>query len=211
MLHIQRLCKSFSGKQIIQDFNYELIDGTNLLISGPSGSGKSTLAQMMAGLDLEYQGQIKYDDMILSHHNQHQWMKRIQYVPQYQANTLDPYKTVYWTLLQPLKHFGVDKTHFQQRIEKVLTQCQLNSKLLNQKVGSLSGGQFQRLWIAKALLVNPDVLILDEATVNLDIINEERMIQMLLELNHIQLIMISHSAYVLERFEGQHLDMLEIE
>ena len=65
-------------------------------------------------------------------------------------------------------------------------------------MSTLSGGQFQRLWIAKALLVEPEVLILDEATTNLDVINERNHTQMLRNMDKLQLIIITHDPYLLD-------------
>ena len=134
-------------------------------------------------------------------------MKHIQYVPQYHSSTLDPNKTVHWILKQPLIHFHYPKAIHEDRIKEVMSQCKLESQLRDKKVSTLSGGQFQRLWIAKALLVEPDVLILDEATTNLDVVNEDIILQMLREFQHLQLIIITHDSYLLKALPGKHLNI----
>ena len=90
-------------------------------------------------------------------------------------------------------------------MQNAMKLCKLDSQLLNKKVSNLSGGQFQRLWIAKALLVEPDVIILDEATTNLDVINEELILQTLREIENLQLIIITHDPYLLHSLPGKHL------
>ncbi|MDU2912562.1 MAG: NAD+ synthetase, partial [Staphylococcus warneri] len=62
-------------------------------------------------------------------------------------------------------------------------------------------------WIAKALILEPEILILDEATTNLDVINEEAILQMLISLKMTQLIIISHDTYILSQFEGIQLQL----
>ena len=66
------------------------------------------------------------------------------------------------------------------------------------------------VWIAKALILEPEILILDEATTNLDVINEEEILQMLIALKQTQLIIISHDAYVLSRFKGVQLQLEQL-
>lgn len=109
--------------------------------------------------------------------------------------------------MEPLKNYNFEKSSYQTRIDSVLERCLLPKDILKQRVETLSGGQFQRLWIAKALLVEPKVLILDEATTNLDVINEELIIEMLKSLKDTQLIIISHDSYVLNYFDGQMLNL----
>lgn len=205
MLRINQLSKSFSDKQIFKHFDLEMNTHEHLIISGVSGSGKSTLAQIIAGLDDDYQGVVSYKDLTLGQVSRHDWVKHIQYVPQYNTNTLDPKKTVSWILKQPLKHFNIPKIQHEDKVTEVMKQCKLDQSLLPKKVSTLSGGQFQRLWIAKALLVEPDILILDEATTNLDVINEETIIQMLQEFNKLQLIVITHDPYLLNSLPGKHI------
>lgn len=206
MLTIKQLSKSIQHQPILKDITLDLTEG-HLLIYGKSGSGKSTLAKIIAGLDLDYTGQIKYNGISRKDTQTKKWMKQIQYVPQYQSNTLDYRKRVRDILLAPLKNYHFDPSTYQERIAAVLKQCILPQSILDQRVSTLSGGQFQRLWIAKALIIDPQILILDEATTNLDIINEETILNMLKELTQIQMIIISHDPYVLDYFKGQRLDL----
>ena len=206
MLTIKQLSKSIQHQPILKDITLDLTEG-HLLIYGKSGSGKSTLAKIIAGLDLDYTGQIKYNGISRKDTQTKRWMKQIQYVPQYQSNTLDHRKRVRDILLTPLKNHHFDPSTYQERIAAVLKQCILPQSILDQRVSTLSGGQFQRLWIAKALIIDPQILILDEATTNLDIINEETILNMLKELTQIQMIIISHDPYVLDYFKGQRLDL----
>lgn len=204
MLEIENLTKTINHRYIINGLSLTIED-QNLLISGKSGSGKSTLAKMIAGLDSNYTGTIKFNHRPQESIPLKQWMKTIQYVPQFQRDTLNPRKTVEYILREPLRNYRVDKEDYGHKIETVLEQCLLPKSILKQRMSTLSGEQFQRVWIAKALIVEPEVLILDEATTNLDVMSEETIIQMLKALEQVQLIIISHELYVLNSFEGMEL------
>lgn len=177
MLKIERLTKYIDTQLIFKEISCTIND-QHLLISGESGCGKSTLAKIIAGLDTDYQGELYLNGRLRESYTSKEWMKHIQYVPQYQRDTLNQRKTVLATLLEPLKNYKVNKQRYTSSIEAVLDQCNLPHDILNHKVSTLSGGQFQRVWIAKALILEPEILILDEATTNLDVINEEAILQM---------------------------------
>ncbi|MCJ1655249.1 ATP-binding cassette domain-containing protein [Staphylococcus sp. NRL 16/872] len=206
MLEINNVTKHLGGKIIFKNISFEMKQH-HLLISGESGSGKSTLAKILAGLDTDYSGQLYLNHKPRKDYTIKEWMKVIQYVPQYQRDTLNGRKTVRYILTEPLKNYHFQKETYSERIEAILERCALPSEILNQRIDTLSGGQFQRVWIAKALMIEPQILILDEATTNLDVINEESILQMLKTLKETQLIIISHDQYVLNSFEGKTITM----
>ncbi len=206
MLRIKNLTKKIDGRTILDHIDITMTT-THLRIKGESGSGKSTLARIIAGLDQDYSGEVWWNGQRCREFASKDWMKRVQYVPQYERDTLDNHKTVEAVLKAPLKNFKFDKATYSQKIDDVLKQCILPQSMLQQRVQTLSGGQFQRLWIAKALIVEPEVLILDEATTNLDVMNEDLMLDMLQNIEGLQMIVISHDPYVLSRFEGAEYEL----
>ncbi len=206
MLRIKNLTKKIDGRTILDHIDITM-PTTHLRIKGESGSGKSTFARIIAGLDQDYSGEVWWNDQRCRDFASKDWMKRVQYVPQYERDTLDNHKTVEAVLKAPLKNFKFDKATYSQKIDDVLKQCILPQSMLQQRVQTLSGGQFQRLWIAKALIVEPEVLILDEATTNLDVMNEDLMLDMLQNIEGLQMIVISHDPYVLSRFEGAEYEL----
>lgn len=206
MLRIKNLTKKIDGLTILDHIDITMTT-THLRIKGESGSGKSTLARIIAGLDQDYSGEVWWNGQRCREFASKDWMKRVQYIPQYERDTLDNHKTVEAVLKAPLKNFKFDKATYSQKIDDVLKQCLLPQSMLQQWVQTLSGGQFQRLWIAKALIVEPEVLILDEATTNLDVMNEDLMLDMLQNIEGLQMIVISHDPYVLSRFEGAEYEL----
>ncbi len=206
MLRIKNLTKIIDGRPILDHIDITMTT-THLRIKGESGSGKSTLARIIAGLDQDYSGEVWWNDQRCRDFASKDWMKCVQYVPQYERDTLDNQKTVEAVLKAPLKNFKFDRATYSQKIDDVLKQCLLPQSMLQQRVQTLSGGQFQSLWIAKALIIEPEVLIIDEATTNLDVMNEDLMLDMLQNIEGLQMIVISHDSYVLSRFEGAEYEL----
>lgn len=156
---------------IFKNLNFEIVKGSKIGIIGTTGNGKSTLVDIIMGLLTPSEGSIKIDDRILNEKNSKSWFKRIAHVPQ----------SIFLTDSSIAENiaFGENKKDFDfARIAKASSLAQLSNYIeslpskYNTLVGErgvlLSGGQLQRIGIARALYKNADIIILDEATSALD-------------------------------------------
>jgi ATP-binding cassette, subfamily B, bacterial PglK len=167
-IQIQNLTFSYEkDKNVLEDISLEIKKGEKIAFIGESGSGKSTLIDLMMGVLKPNFGDIKIDDIILTNKNISSWRKKIGYIPQ-KIYLFDG------TIAQNVV-FG--STYNEKRVEEVLKQARIYDFLqrkegLNTIVGEggvkLSGGQVQRIAIARALYSEPEILVLDEATSALD-------------------------------------------
>jgi len=162
-----------SDKKILSDVNLQIEKGTITAILGPSGSGKTTLLRLLLGMETLTEGNILYDDKSLSFFSLNELRKQIAVVWQ-------EFSIVKGTIWDNLT-LGLDEVD-KKEVEKVIEVCKL-SELVNSLLegyqtevsewgSTLSGGQRQRISIARALLRNSPILILDEATSNIDIATE---------------------------------------
>lgn len=175
MIKIKELNKYYNqGKQneihVLNNINLTLPSLGFITILGPSGSGKTTLLNVLGGLDKMDSGSISYDNEVFTKDNLKNLDKlrreKIGYV--FQNYLLDEFSTVYENLQEALNIIGIyDHEEQRKRIECVLNMVNL-LKFEKKKVRSLSGGQMQRVSIARALLKNSSIIIADEPTGNLD-------------------------------------------
>jgi ATP-binding cassette, subfamily B, bacterial PglK len=170
---------SYDSKKILNNISMQINFGQTIGIIGPSGSGKTTLLNIILGLIEPKKGDIKIDGLNLNNHLD-EWRQTIGYVPQ------DTY-----LLDASIKNniaFGVDDNEVcEKKLEKAINFSQNKEfieslpKKIETFVGDrgvrISGGQKQRIGIARALYNDPNVLVLDEATSNLDIENENKIIE----------------------------------
>ncbi len=193
------------NSSVINDINLEIVKGTNLGITGKSGSGKSTLINLFIGLLQPDKGLICLDDKELKH-NIGKWQSLISYVPQDIYLLDDTIK----------KNIAIGEEEDQidyNRLDIAINSTELKSFIdklpekLDTFVGNrgvrISGGQKQRIGIARALYLKREILILDEATNSLDIENEEKIVNNII--NQYQsktIICIAHSSKVLEKFDN---------
>ena len=158
---------------ILNDINFQINKNEFIGIIGETGSGKSTLIDLLTGLIKPVSGSIEVDGNSISK-NPNSWIEKIGYVPQ----------NVYLTddTIEKNISFGYDKDMSNEEMEKAIKNAQLTKFIASLKDGiktkvgeravKISGGERQRIGIARALYRNPDILLFDEATSALDIETE---------------------------------------
>ena len=168
---------------------------------GESGSGKSTLAKLLIGLESFDEGNIIFNEISYKNINKKQFSLihcKIQLVFQNAFGAVNPKYTVEEVLTEPLKiHYKKELSYekMKKRAENFLEKVGLNPEFMSQKAIQLSGGQLQRVCIARALILEPEIIIFDESVSGLDPIIQEQILELLGSLKKIMnltYIFISH-------------------
>ena len=174
MLEIKNCCKSFGNQTVLQDVSMTIPDGSIIGVSGASGIGKSTLAKILCGVMLPDAGAVFLDGKLLVSPKEAYDRKRglaIQMVYQQPYATLDPSQKIGAGLRELISYHRLTKNRqeTEKLIADILAQMQLPSKILAHLPRQISGGEAQRVALARCLLLSPKLLILDEATSMLDV------------------------------------------
>lgn len=183
MIKIEKLYKSFGEKVIFNNFNYEIKDQSMVAIVGKSGCGKSTLLNIIGLIDSDYSGTIFYNDKIISKNNQRQKIKYIRDNINYlfQNYALVDEESVEENLRLALEYEKMLKQEKLEKINKVLQLVDLEN-YNNKKIYTLSGGEQQRVALARIMLKKGNIVLADEPTGNLDKVNSEKIMEILKQL-----------------------------
>ena len=174
MLELQNCCKAFGNQTVLQNVSMTIPDGSIIGVSGASGIGKSTLAKILCGVTAPDAGAVFLDGKLLVSQKEAYDRKRglaIQMVYQQPYATLDPAQKIGAGLRELISyhHLAENKKAAETLIADILAQMQLPKKILAHLPRQISGGEAQRVALARCLLLRPKLLILDEATSMLDV------------------------------------------
>ncbi len=174
MLEINNCCKSFGSQTVLQNVSLNIPAGSIIGVSGASGIGKSTLAKILCGVMPPDAGEVSLDGKLLVSPKEAYDRKRglaIQMVYQQPYATLDPSQKIGAGLRELISYHRLTKNRqeTEKLIADILAQMQLPDKILAHLPRQISGGEAQRVALARCLLLRPKLLILDEATSMLDV------------------------------------------
>ena len=199
MIEIKKLNKSFKENQVFINFNCQIKDGFMTAIIGKSGSGKSTLLNMIGLLDLDYQGEILYDNINiknLKENKQTEFIRNnINYL--FQNYALVDNETVEQNLLLALAYEKISKKEKLNKINTVLTKVGLDN-FNDKKIYTLSGGEQQRIALARTIIKKGNIILADEPTGNLDEENKNQVLNILKELKKLgkTIIIVTHDLSI---------------
>ena len=186
----------------VNNININLKAKESLGIVGESGCGKSTLAKMLAGLITPSSGEIKIQDKDINNYEKYELPNHIQYMFQDPISSLNPRKTIYQSLAAPLKYLRkLDDKEIEKEIKSIIKEVNLKEEFLNRFPHEFSGGQAQRIGIARVLLSKAKIIILDEPVSALDVSVQSQILNLLNDLQkkfELSYIVISHDLAVIE-------------
>lgn len=168
VLRAQHLTKKFRSFRAVDDVSFAVARGSSLGVVGESGSGKTTIARMVVGLETPTSGSIEFPTV--TGRSRRQSARAVQMIFQDPYHSFDPRLTIGEAVEEALAlHFGGTKASRRARVAELLDQVGLTARQADAYPRALSGGQRQRAAIARALGMQPTVLILDEAVAALDV------------------------------------------
>lgn len=210
ILEVQNIKKVFrKGREVytaVDDVSFTLEQGECLGIVGESGSGKSTIARMITRLLDTTEGKVILQGEDITHAKGKKLRnayRKMQMVFQMPMESFDPRRTLGDGIGESLRNMGMSRGETREKVEKLLVRCGLTSEFADRYPHQVSGGQCQRAAIARALAVNPSILICDEATSALDVTVQKQVLELLMELKrkeNLSFLLICHDLALVQAF-----------
>lgn len=217
MYKLESVSKKYRGKFAVENLSFSVASGSITGIVGKSGSGKTTLLKLLNFIEKPTEGKIIFDEQEINKLSKkviRKYKERIGMV--FQHYNLLNNLNVYQNIALPLKIINAEN---EDRVKELIQFVGLEDKM-DDYPSKLSGGEKQRVALARSLVRNPDILLCDEATSSLDENNTEEIIKMLKKINKeysITIIFVTHELSVVKQLceevfvmeDGQLLDIIE--
>lgn len=220
ILRVENLRKTFSRQgqadfAAVNGIDFELFPGECLAVIGESGSGKTTAVNLIARLLDATSGSVFLDGREITHlrgRQLRQVYKTMQMVFQTPADSFDPRRTLGDGIGESLRNAGVSRKETRERVGELLKKCGLSPEFASRYPHQVSGGQCQRAAIARALAIEPKLLICDEATSALDVTVQKEIIELLNALRsqqsrNLSILFICHDISLVQQFADRVLVM----
>lgn len=193
IITISKVNKIYKQKPVLKDISFQIPSGSIFAFLGSNGAGKSTLLNIITTILMPTSGEIFLDQKSLL---KNKYLKREIGVV-FQENTFDEEFTIYENLMIRGKLYDYSKEKLKERIKELSSLLDMDS-FLYRPYKICSGGQKRIAMIARALLIKPKILIMDEPTTSLDIETRKKVWNVLLKLNHEQKLTIFFSSHYIE-------------
>ncbi|MCH7850451.1 MAG: ABC transporter ATP-binding protein [Nanoarchaeota archaeon] len=211
MIRLSRVSKYYymgdSVVKALDDMTFKVYEGEFIALMGPSGSGKSTAMNLIGSLDIPTKGTVYLDSQDISKFTESELAqvrgKRIGFI--FQSFNLISNLTAKENVMLPMMFLGVEEDEREEKAEKLLKQVELMDRM-DHYPNQLSGGQMQRVAIARSLANDPEVILADEPTGNLDTKSGNNIMDFLDKLNREgkTIIMITHEPELAKK----HADVI---
>lgn len=199
---------------VLDDVSMDIAQGETVALLGRSGCGKSTLARLLVGLETPGAGEVRFDEKPLhdlSGTERLMLRRSVQMVFQDSISAVNPRQTIGDIIAEPLRHLtDMTVTQRLERVTQLLESVELCGDDATKRPSEMSGGQLQRVCIARALAPEPELVILDEAVSNLDLLLQIQTLDLLRGLQDktgLSFLFITHDLRLVERFCSRVLVM----
>jgi peptide/nickel transport system ATP-binding protein len=202
VLSVKSLSKSFDSNEIIRDINFSISKGETLGLFGKSGSGKTTIGKCITGLEKPSSGNIIFKGKDISDRKTISTiLPKIQMIFQHPETSLNPRMKGFESIAEPLRiQSSMRKNELSEKIGELVELVGLHMENLHRYPSQLSGGEIQRIVLARILSVKPELIVADEPTSMLDVSVQAqilRLMQKIQEETGVSYLFVSHDIEVL--------------